>query len=136
VSFVLDNSVAMTWAFPDEKNDACEELYLQATLYGVEAPELFALEAANTLLLAHKKGRTTVAQLREGFTLLEAMDVVYHRTEPDHTWSALSALAQKHGLTTYDATYLDVAMNTQLPLATLDKNLRHAAEAEGVLVLP
>ncbi|HET9129903.1 MAG TPA: type II toxin-antitoxin system VapC family toxin, partial [Terriglobia bacterium] len=35
-----------------------------------------------------------------------------------------------------DAAYLELAMRLGLPLATLDKNLRKAAHAEGIAVLP
>lgn len=45
------------------------------------------------------------------------------------------ALADQHGLTVYDAAYLDLALDVDAELATLDRPLRAAAEAEGVVVL-
>ena len=45
-------------------------------------------------------------------------------------------LAEKHALTAYDAVYLELALRTGLPLATLDGPLRKAAKDEGVRVLP
>jgi predicted nucleic acid-binding protein len=44
----------------------------------------------------------------------------------------LIALARKHRLTAYDASYLELAMRRRLPLATLDAALIAAAGAEGV----
>jgi predicted nucleic acid-binding protein len=41
-------------------------------------------------------------------------------------------LCAQHGLTVYDATYLDVAKRKGLPLATLDADLIKAASEEGV----
>jgi predicted nucleic acid-binding protein len=38
-------------------------------------------------------------------------------------------------LTVYDAAYLEVALRRGLPLATLDKDLRAAANAERVQLL-
>jgi len=38
------------------------------------------------------------------------------------------ALARKHNLSSYDASYLDLAMRKGLPLATLDKNLLAVAK--------
>jgi len=35
-------------------------------------------------------------------------------------------------LTSYDAAYLELAVRLGIPLATLDRNLRAAADAEGV----
>lgn len=45
------------------------------------------------------------------------------------------ALARKHYLSTYDASYLDLAMRKGLAMATLDKNLLAAAKRCQVPVL-
>ena len=44
-------------------------------------------------------------------------------------------LAFEHGLTFYDALYLELAIRRQLPLATLDNDLQRAAAASGVEVV-
>jgi predicted nucleic acid-binding protein len=46
------------------------------------------------------------------------------------------ALADRHGLSVYDAAYLDLALDIDGDLATLDGPLRAAAEREGVPLLP
>ena len=45
-------------------------------------------------------------------------------------------LSDKHGLTVYDAAYLELALRHDAPLGTLDDDLRRAAEAENVMVHP
>ena len=49
--------------------------------------------------------------------------------------SRACALAHEHRLSGYDATYLELAVRVQLPLATLDQALGAAARAEGLDVL-
>ncbi len=50
--------------------------------------------------------------------------------------SATLALAGSHGLTTYDAAYLELALRKGLPLASLDGPLRQAMkQAGGTLAL-
>ena len=49
---------------------------------------------------------------------------------PDNT--SLLRLARTHGLSAYDALYLELAVRQQRPLATLDHKLRAAAQAEGI----
>jgi predicted nucleic acid-binding protein len=44
----------------------------------------------------------------------------------------LPALAQRHGLTNYDAAYRGLAMRFSLPLATTDKRLVETATSVGV----
>ena len=44
-------------------------------------------------------------------------------------------LAERHGLTLYDAAYLELSVRRDLPLATFDAALRRAASAAGVQLL-
>ncbi|MDZ4800583.1 MAG: type II toxin-antitoxin system VapC family toxin [Bryobacteraceae bacterium] len=44
-------------------------------------------------------------------------------------------MTERHRLTLYDAAYLELALRRGLPLASLDRELRGAALAEGVAVL-
>jgi predicted nucleic acid-binding protein len=46
-----------------------------------------------------------------------------------------SDLAEKYGLTVYDAHYLEVALRRKLPLASRDDALQQAAKRCGVKVL-
>jgi predicted nucleic acid-binding protein len=45
------------------------------------------------------------------------------------------ALCQQHGLTVYDAAYLELAKRTGLALATQDTDLLEAAQSEDVLLI-
>jgi predicted nucleic acid-binding protein len=45
-------------------------------------------------------------------------------------------LAHQYGLTVYDASYLELAIRRELPLATLDGDLARAANQVGIAVLP
>jgi predicted nucleic acid-binding protein len=50
-------------------------------------------------------------------------------------WTKTAELADLHKLTIYDAAYLELALRLMLPLATLDRDIRKAAQAEGVPLL-
>lgn len=45
---------------------------------------------------------------------------------------AVFAVATRHSLTFYDASYLELAIRERIALATLDQHLARAAAAEGV----
>ncbi len=47
-------------------------------------------------------------------------------------WGATLELGAKHKLTGYDAVYLELAVRKRAALATLDKALARAAEAEHI----
>jgi len=46
------------------------------------------------------------------------------------------ALARRYGLSSYDASYLELALRRSLPLASLDKDLMKAAQRAGVKRFP
>ena len=69
------------------------------------------------------------------FDILIAMPIE-REFEVQDVWTKTVGLSDQHGLSVYDAAYLEVAMRRSLPLATLDKELRRAAIAESLTVLP
>ena len=133
--FVIDASATLPWRFADEAT-----LWSEALLDRVEAgEELFVpahwpLEVVNTLLMAQRRGRVTHEQVREFIEDLAALPIRIAAIGPLN-WAAILNLAEHHRLTAYDAAYLDLAVRTGLPLATLDLDLRKAAAVAGVQVL-
>ncbi len=47
-------------------------------------------------------------------------------------WGKVIARADRHNISLYDATYLELALRMRLPLATLDRALVTAARTAGV----
>jgi predicted nucleic acid-binding protein len=64
------------------------------------------------------------------------LDYVEHRDEEKDLLKLPQKLARAHDLSSYDASYLDLAMKKGLPLATLDQKLRAAAQSVKVPILP
>jgi len=73
----------------------------------------------------------TEAEVDEALTKLPDYAINLHRNSQAQLPRQLS-LARKHGLSFYDALYLDLATSERAQLATLDSKLRTAAQAEGV----
>jgi len=135
VSFVLDNSVAMAWCFKDEQTSvtcALQERILKESAF---VPQHWLLEVTNALLYGVKKKRITDDYRRQQIRILYALKITPDEHTYDAAWSAINELAAKHNLTTYDAAYLELSLRLRLPLATLDEDLRVAAEACGVMLL-
>ena len=51
---------------------------------------------------------------------------------PKQGWGDTLNLARRYQLSAYDAAYLELALRTGLPLATLDADLAKAATSAGV----
>ena len=93
-------------------------------------PDLFWHELRSVLIVAERTGRIAVGTMNNHMKDIRALNV---ETDPDQADEAVSALAHKHGLSGYDAAYLETAIRRQAKLATLDKKLARAAASEGVL---
>ena len=136
MSFVLDNSVALAWCFQDEQTEEIMALLDRAALEGAWAPQLFPVEAVNGLLTAERRGRIDAAQRWRLLGFLSDLPIEIDSETAAKVWTTTARLAETHALTAYDATYLELAMRLNLPLATSDRRMIAAAKALGVMVLP
>ena len=136
MSFVVDNSITLAWCFEDEQTDPVMALLDRVAETGALAPQLWPIEAINGLLTAERRGRisTTIRRRLTGF--LRELPISIDVDTASQAWIATAQLAEQHGLTSYDATYLELAQRRGLPLATSDKQLAAAAQQAGVELLP
>ncbi len=134
--FVIDASATLPWRFEDEATPWTEAL-LDRVQAGEEiwVPAHWPLEVANTLLIARRRGRVTAGQVSEFIDDLSALPIQFEPPSAPAQWPAILALAETHRLTIYDAAYLELARRTGLPLATLDGDLRKAAQAAGAVLV-
>ena len=96
------------------------------------APQMWMAEVRNGLVVGERRGRISPAEVDAWFRILERSPITID-VNPDHLTTL--ALARTHGLTFYDALYLELAQRRQATLATLDHEILRAAQAEGVPTL-
>lgn len=134
--FVLDASIALAWCFTDETSSYTESV-LDRLIAGSEAavPSHWMVEVANGIIQGKRKGRVTEHAVQRFLADLSSFHI---DIDADSTYSHLNAIreiAERRGLTSYDAAYLELALRLRLPLASLDSGLRVAARAENVFLL-
>lgn len=129
--FVLDCSMTLAWAFEDEGTPYTEHVRdLLQTGSMALVPSLWTLEVGNGLRSAERRGRIDWPDMQRFVELLEGFAI---RVYPvDDALGRVLRLAREQQLTTYDASYLDLAMREDVALATLDGPLRTAADRVGV----
>ena len=135
MSLVLDSSVTLAWCFDDERSDATDALLERVVEAGAEAPSLWPLEILNALSMAERRGRIDADRRLRLAGFLHDLPVNLDADTASHAWVATSRLAARHRLTIYDAAYLELAQRLKLPLATLDTDLRAAADALAIELL-
>lgn len=98
-------------------------------------PAHWPVEVANAVWVAARRGRIAGEKATRFFDGLRALPIRIDPQSGEHTFGRVFALATQHGVTVYDAAYLEAALRMGLPLATLDEELREACAAAGVELL-
>ncbi len=132
--FVLDNSVVCGWFIENQATPYTEAVAERLQDDRAFAPPIWELEFANVLRTACLKQRMT-AQLAQA-VVAQIMSLPIEVDRLPVRPGEILALALRFGLSSYDASYLELALRLQLPLATQDGPLRDAALASGVGLVP
>ena len=132
MSLVLDCSATLAFLLPDEASAPSLALLDHVAAHGAWVPSLWKLEVANALTMAVRRGRIAQPHRNAILHQLGRLDI---QTDPEtsaNAWGNTLTLADRHGLTLYDAAYLELSLRRNFALATLDAQLLKAAAAEGV----
>ncbi|MDA2921430.1 type II toxin-antitoxin system VapC family toxin [Desulfobacterota bacterium AH_259_B03_O07] len=132
--FVIDNSVVMSWCFKDESNNYGDIVLDNLQKSTAVVPPVWPLEVANVLLVAERRKRLSEADTIRFVTLLNQLPITVEEGQSEKMMLEILALAREHKLSSYDASYLDLAMRKGLSIATLDRGLRAAAKKTKVQI--
>jgi predicted nucleic acid-binding protein len=135
VSLVLDSFVTLAWLYSDEGGAAVDSVFSRIVGARTWVPALWRLEVANSLPVAVRRGRVTEQFGDHSLDDLSRLEIVADQETDKHAWCTTMRLADRLKLTLYDAAYLELAQRMGLPLATLDEDLRQAADLLGVPLL-
>lgn len=137
--FVLDNSVSMRWLLQDGNAeriayaDKVLELLMQEAGEAV-VPGSWGQEVANVLVKAQARGMVSEARVTAFVGLLQEMAISADARTAERALRDTLQLARRFKLSSYDASYLELAMREGLALATLDGDLRAAMLQTGTVL--
>lgn len=134
--FVLDNSVTMRWLFGDGSD--ADRHYAESVLLRLQAedcralvPAVWPLEVGNVVARAEAQGLLPEARSAAFLSLLRDMAIDTDGRGGEFALGDTLQLARRYGLSTYDASYLELALREAVPLATNDAALRKALKKTG-----
>ncbi len=133
--FVVDNSVTMAWVFTDEATDYTESVLQRLRGSSVTVPGIWVLEVSNVLLLGERRRRISQSQSVRFLKVLGELPISVEDAAASRVFEAVIDVGRTYGLTSYDASYLELATRRGFPLATLDGKLRQAAGQAGVALV-
>ena len=130
MAIVIDASVAIAWCVRDRPGTLVADATIeQGGVEGIAVPDLFWHEVRSTLLVGERKGRIEAGTMNDHMKDLRTLSIQTDAAQSDDT---IAALSRKHGLSGYDAAYLETAIRRRAKLATLDKKLAGAAANESL----
>ncbi|MCK4603243.1 MAG: type II toxin-antitoxin system VapC family toxin [Deltaproteobacteria bacterium] len=133
--FVVDNSVVMAWCFQDETSQYADAILGSLEVFKAIVPSIWPLEVGNVLLVAERRKRLSEAGSARFIALLTELPIMIEQESPERMMREILALAREHQISSYDASYLDLAMRKGVAIATLDDGLIKAAERSQVPIM-
>lgn len=131
---VIDSSAALSWALKDEQGGGLALLETMAEEPAI-VPVHWILEVTNALRMAVRRARLQPDERDAIVERLKNLSITVDAETILRGWDEIPLLADRFGLTTCDAAYLELATRLDLPLATMDQALARAARAAGVPLL-
>jgi predicted nucleic acid-binding protein len=136
---VLDASVALSWLLEDAGagQEYAGAVFDTLASEGAEArvPTTWGLEVANVIAKGEARGSLPSERSRAFLAALAAAPIVCDPDTYSKTLTDTLDLSRRYRLSAYDASYLELALRVQLPLATLDADLQRAATKAGAQLL-
>jgi len=134
--FVLDASVALSWLLEDAGPGQAyaTEVFSELADTDSEArvPATWGLEIANVIAKCEARRQLEVSRSQAFLAALEASPILFDQETAIRALTDTLALSRRYAISSYDASYLELALRSVLPLATLDKDLQGAAKRAGV----
>lgn len=131
--------MALSWCFEDEASDHSTSVLRALVRARAAVPSLWFYEVTNGLVTGVRRGRLTLDGIGRFVDALDGLpiDVATSPTPSAPNFRELHQLATEEKLSSYDAAYLQLAIERGLPLATLDgegrrQGLKQAAVRRGV----
>ena len=134
--YVFDASFVGALIIPNEKNQQVDESY--ANIENDEkkyAPFLFWYEITNIFKSLILRKRFTIDEVMYFYPRLAAISVNFDNESGIEYSKKILHLCSDYKLSSYDATYLELAERKNATLCTMDEKLRVAAKNYGVKVI-
>ncbi len=134
--FVVDCSITMAWCFESQADAYAKGILSRLGASEASVPSLWTFEVANTVAVGERRNKLTKAETDRFVAILTDLPIFIDEQTHHRALDRTLALAREQALSVYDAAYLELAMREGLPLATRDGQLKKAARAVGVPLVP
>ena len=128
---VIDASALGALLLPDEGGTAAQLASRHLESSAVVAPRHFPIEILSLIIKAYRRKRIDATQ-RDRIVDLAQRLTAKVRIDEEMPLTGVAILVERHGLSAYDAAYLELTVRTGGRLISCDGKLSRAAAALGV----
>lgn len=120
------------WCFQNAADPYADGILQQLAIGAAFVPVMWLYEVSAVLAKSQRDGILTAHRVDEFLATRNNLSITVDSDSPACILTDVHRLAVAHRLTPYDASYLELALRKNLPLATLDDELIAASKASGV----
>ena len=131
---VVDASIVAPMVLGDER-PLPDDLMAELSVDRLVAPAHWPAETSNMLLVARRRQRLDANGWSAALNFIRGLGVAVEVAADWRDLKAAANLADREGLTLYDAVYLQLAIDSSAGLASLDGDLIKAALRNDVRIL-
>ena len=136
MSLIADISVVLAWLFEEDQTARALDVLRRIEKDVLLVPPLWWSELENGILMGERRGRKTPAESSAFLKLVRTLSIRTDDTPRHRVSDDILDIGRRHNLTSYDATYVELALREGAPLATFDEAVRKCARGVGVKILP
>lgn len=130
MTLIVDASVTVGWFVRSQASSYTDRIRRLARSHRLHVPAIWPLEFANALWQLERRNLLSRVQVDTIIKLVAALDIVVADESP--AIAELVATARRYNLSTYDASYLELARALHYPIACRDGPLRQALKSAGL----
>lgn len=131
---VLDGSLVLARLLDEAEAEYAQHVLDRAIDEGAAAPALITFEVLNVLEVKRRKRALSIVQRDALLRSFHALHISIYPAPDSGEAVAIASVAERFGLSGYDAAYLELAMRLNAELGTFDRALAEAGRASGLLV--
>lgn len=133
---VVDASLMVAWLLQEDNVLIVPEAYQSLPEQDIFVPSHWPVEVANALLANVRRRRIAIDRVESILGTLGVFRILVDTPIAIDQMSDLTHFAASQKLTVYDASYVQLAFEENVPLATLDQDMRRAARQLNIPLVP
>lgn len=133
---VVDASLMVAWLLQEDELRIVPDVYDTLPERDIVVPSHWPVELANALLVNVRRRRILLEKLDSILDGLSIFRISIDAAIPVEQIGILAHFAATQKLTVYDASYVQLALEQRAPLATLDRDMRAAAQKLEIELIP